>query len=137
MFPRTAARTSIDVPANGRASVEFLGLDASYGFNRGEIRIDSADALAADDRFPFSVERADPKKILFLDDGRRPKGQLYFRAALDSNTDAAFIMDVQRPEVGATANLANYAVVVLNDPGILPGNLNDNLQRYVSNGGSV
>jgi hypothetical protein len=134
---KTVQSKSVNVPANGRASVEFLGLDASYGFNRGEVRIDSGDALAADDRFVFSVERADPKKILFLDEGRRPKGQLYYRAALDSNTDAAFTLDVQRPEVGATANLANYAVVVLNDPGILPGNLNDNLQRYVSNGGSV
>ncbi|MBV8847025.1 MAG: hypothetical protein JO307_29810, partial [Bryobacterales bacterium] len=134
---KTVQTKSINVPANGRASVEFLGLDASYGFNRGEVRIDSADGLAADDRFLFSVERADPKKILFLDDGRRPKGQLYFRAALDSNTDAAFTMDVQRPEVGATANLSNYAVVVLDDPGILPSSLNDNLQRYVTNGGSV
>jgi hypothetical protein len=134
---KTAQTKTVNVPANGRASVEFLGLDASYGFNRGEVRIDSADALAADDRFPFSVERADPKKILFLDDGRRPKGQLYFRAALDSNADAAFTMDVQRPEAGAAANLSNYAVVVLDDPGILPGSLSDNLQHYVNNGGSV
>ena len=134
---KTAQTKTVEVPANGRASVEFLGLDASYGFNRGEIRIDSADALAADDRFPFSVERADPKKILFLDDGRRPKGQLYFRAALDSNTDAAFIMDVQRPEVGSSVTLSNYAAVVLNDPGALPSSLNENLQKYVHNGGSL
>ena len=134
---KTTQTKTIDVPANGRASVEFLGLDASYGFNRGEVRIDSADGLAADDRFVFSVERADPKKILFLDDGRRPKGQFYFRSALDSNTDAAFTMDVQRPEVGATANLSNYAVVALNDPGILPSSLTDSLQRYVNAGGSV
>src|SRR5215471_2901293 len=134
---KTAQTKTIDVPANGRASVEFLGLDASYGFNRGEIRVDSADALTADDRFPFSVERADPKKILFLDDGRRPKGQLYFRAALDSNTDAAFIMDVQRPEVGSSVTLSNYAAVVLNDPGALPSSLNENLQKYVHNGGSL
>ena len=134
---KTAQTKTIDVPANGRASVEFLGLDASYGFNRGEVRIDSADGLAADDRFVFSVERADPKKILFLDDGRRPKGQLYFRSALDSNTDAAFTMDVQRPEAAASVNLSNYAVVVLDDTGPLPSNLTDSLQRYVSAGGSL
>lgn len=134
---KTAQTKTVDVPANGRASIEFLGLDASYGFNRGEVRIDSADALASDDRFVFSVERADPKKILFLDDGRRPKGVLYFKTALDSNTDAAFTLDVQRPEVGASVNLASYAVVVLNDPGVLPSSLTDNLQRYVNAGGSM
>ena len=134
---KTAQTKTVDVPANGRASVEFLGLDASYGFNRGEVRIDSADALSADDRFVFSVERADPKKILFVDDGRRPKGQYYFKTALNSNTDAAFTLDTQRPEAAASANLSNFAVVVLNDPGVLPASLLDNLQRYVQAGGSM
>jgi hypothetical protein len=134
---KTTQSKTVNVPAGGRASVEFLGLDASYGFNRGEVRIDSADALSSDDRFPFSVERADPKKILFVDDGRRPKGEYYFKTALDSNTDAAFTLDTQRPEAAASANLSNFAVVVLNDPGVLPNGLVDNLQRYVNAGGSM
>ncbi len=134
---KTVQTKTVEIPANGRASAEFIGLDASYGFNRGEMRIDSGDALAPDDRFVFSVERTDPKKVLFLDEGRQPKALFYFSAALNSATDAAFTIDVQRPEAAATANLANYAVVVLNNPGILPGNLSDALQRYVNDGGSV
>ncbi len=61
----------VDVPAGmpGRAQVEFDELAASYGPNRCELKIDSADALPGDDSFPFSVERADPKKILFIDSG--------------------------------------------------------------------
>jgi hypothetical protein len=134
---KTLQSKTVDVPANGRAQVEFLGLDASYGFNRCEVRIDSADALASDDRFYFSVERADPKKVLFVDDGRRPLAQTYFRAALEAAADAPFTLEVQRPESAAAANLTNYAVVVLNDLGALPSGFNDSLNRYVTAGGSV
>ncbi len=50
---RRCRRKTVDVPANGRAQVEFLGLDAPYGFSRGEVRIDGADALPGDDRYVF------------------------------------------------------------------------------------
>ncbi len=99
--------------------------------------IDSADAMAADDHFYFSVERADPKKVLFIDDGRRPRAQLYFRAALDAATDAPFLMEVQSPDSASAANLSSYAVVVLSDPGTLPASLTEALTRYVSGGGSA
>ena len=84
-----------------RAQVEFLALDAPYGFSRGEMRVDGGDTLPADDRFLISVERTDPGKILFVDDGRHPRGQLYFRAALDSSADAAFQLEAVRPELAA------------------------------------
>ena len=106
-----AERKQVQIEDRGRAGgqrprqVEFLGLAASYGFNHCEVRIDSADALPGDDSFPFSVERTDPKKILFIDNGRHANAPLYFRTALDSSTDAAFALDVQRPETAATANL--------------------------------
>jgi hypothetical protein len=135
---KTAQTKTVNVPPNGRAQVEFLGLDASYGFNHCEVRIDSADGLAADDHFQFSVERTDPKKVLFVDDGRRPNGQLYFRTALvDASKDAAFTLDVQRPEVAATTPLQGYTMVVLNDLGTLPQGLSDSLQRYVNAGGGL
>ncbi|HXP85999.1 MAG TPA: BatA domain-containing protein [Bryobacteraceae bacterium] len=134
---KTLQSKLVDVPANGRATAEFLGLDASYGFNKAEIRIDSVDALAADDRYAFSVERTDPKKILFVDDGRRPRALLYFRTALDAAPDAAFQVEVQRPEASVNANFAGYALVVLNDLGTLPAGLEEGLKRYVTSGGSI
>jgi hypothetical protein len=135
---KTAQTKMVNVPANGRSQVEFIGLDASYGFNKCEVRIDSADAFAADDHFQFSVERTDPKKVLFVDDGRRPNGQLYFRTALvDASKDAAFTLEVLRPEVAATTPLQGYTVVVLNDLGTLPQALSDSLQRYVNAGGGL
>jgi hypothetical protein len=135
---KTIQSKTVNVPENGRGSAEFTGLDqASYGFNRCEIRIDSADSLPADDRYAFSVERTDPKKVLFLDDGRRPQAQAFFSAALDAAGDAAFKLEQIRPDVAATADLSKYAVVVLNDIGSLPSGLEQSLEKYVSGGGSL
>lgn len=131
----------VDVPDSttspGRAQVEFNELPASYDSNRCQVRIDSADALPGDDSFPFSVKRTDPKKILFIDNDRHPNAALYYRTALDSSTDAAFALEKQRPETAATANLAGYALIVLDDLGPLPPGLEENLQRYVNPGKSM
>ncbi len=136
---KQAQSKQVDVPAGnpGRATVEFSELAASYGFNHCEVRIDSADALPGDDSFPFSVQRSDPKKILFIDNGRNAYAPLYYRTALDSSTDAAFALDVQRPETATTANLVSYSLVVLDDLGPLPPGLEENLQRFVSSGKSM
>ena len=42
---RLSNRRQVKVPANGRATAEFLTLDAPYGVTKCEIRIDSADAF--------------------------------------------------------------------------------------------
>jgi Aerotolerance regulator N-terminal/von Willebrand factor type A domain len=128
---------SVDVPENGRVPVEFLGLDAPYGFSKGEVRIDAADSLPVDDRYYFSTERADPRKVLFIDEGRRPRAETYFRTALNASGDGGFQIETLRPDVAATANLAGYAFVVLNDLSSVPQNLESSLEHYVNAGGSA
>ncbi len=128
---------SVDVPANGRVPVEFLGLDAPYGFSKGEVRIDAADSLPADDHYDFSTERADPRKVLFIDDGRHARAELYFKVALDSSGDGGFQLESLHPDLAASANLSTYAFVVLNDLSSLPQNLESSLEHYVNAGGSA
>ncbi len=128
---------SVDITTGGRAQVEFLALDAPYGFSRGEVRVEGADVLPADDRFYFAVERTDPRKVLFIDDGRHPRAQLYYRAALDSSGDSAFQLEVVRPDVAANQQLSRYAFVVLDDIGTVSSTLEDALKKYVQAGGSV
>jgi hypothetical protein len=134
---KTVQTKTVQVPENGRAQVEFLGLDAPYGFSRAQVQIDSADKLAADNQFPFALERTDPRKILFIDEGRRGNAQLFYRAALDASPDAAFQMEVQRPEQAAGIPLSNYAFVVLSDLSSLTAAHEESLRRYVTGGGSV
>lgn len=128
---------SVDVPENGRAPVEFVGLDAPYGFSKGEVRIDAADSLPVDDHYYFSTERADPRKVLFIDDGRHARAELYFKVALDSTGDGGFQLESLHPDLAASANLSNYAFVVLNDLSSVPPNLESALEHYVNSGGSA
>lgn len=127
----------VDITTGGRAQVEFLALDAPYGFSKGEVRVEGEDSLPADDRFYFAVERTDPRKVLFVDDGRHPRAQLYYRAALDSSGDSAFQLEVVRPDVAANQELSRYAFVVLDDAGNVSSTLEDALKKYVNAGGSV
>ena len=69
---------SVDIAAGGRATVEFLSLESPYGFHKAEIRIEPADSLHQDDRFPFAVERADPHPVLFLHAAGQQQGNFTF-----------------------------------------------------------
>jgi hypothetical protein len=134
---RVIETKTVEVPENGRATVEFLSLEVPYGKNRGEVRIDSADALAADDVFYFSVERADPRHALFVHEPENSRDLLYFKAALEASGQSAFEMDPATPDQTANLSPAKYAFVVLSDVGAVPADFENQLREYVRGGGSV
>lgn len=134
---KTLESKQVKVPANGRATAEFLTLDAPYGITKCEIRIDSADAFPDDDHFLFAVERRDPKPALLVHANSDTSSPLYIQTALSAATEAAFTIDSQTPEQAAGATLSKYAFVILSDPGPLPQRLEDAIDQYVQNGGSV
>ena len=127
----------VDVPANGRAAVEFTSLDSPYGFHHGEVRIEPGDSLAEDDRFRFAIERSDPRRVLFLHEAGQNRAALYYRTAIESSTDAGF--EPEDLAVAQSANLAfsKYAFIVLSDVRDVPGPLEAQLRQYVGNGGAL
>ncbi|MBZ5609403.1 MAG: BatA domain-containing protein [Acidobacteriia bacterium] len=128
---------SVDVPANGRATVEFLSLESPHGFHKAEIRIEPDDSLSQDDRFPFAIERADPHPVLFLHAAGEQRGELYYRAALESVPEAGFVLEPLAVEQAANQAFSKYAFVVLSDIGSMPAGLENSLRSYVSSGGSL
>jgi VWA domain-containing protein len=134
---KSMATRNVEIPAGGRASVEFDSLDVPYGFSRCEVRIDSADSLPADDVSLFAVERSDPRKVLFVHEGTDTRSPLYFRSALVSAAESAFTLE--SVNVDQTANLqpSKYAFVVLSDVLSLPSTFENTLNTYVKGGGSV
>jgi hypothetical protein len=128
---------SVKVPANGRATVEFLALDAPYGMTRCEIQIDSADAFPQDDKWLFSVGRADPKPALLVHAPEDTASSLYVKTALESSSEAAFTLESLPSNQSSNANVSKYAFVILSDPGPLPQKFEDALDKYVQAGGSV
>lgn len=134
---KTLETKQVKVPANGRATAEFLTLDAPYGVTKCEIRIDNADAFPDDDHWLFAVERSDPKPALLVHATSDNNSTIYLRTAMEAATEPAFTIDSQTPEQAAGATLSKYAFVILADSGPLPQRLEDEIEKYVQNGGSV
>jgi hypothetical protein len=134
---KTLATQSVSVPAGGRATVEFSSLDVPYGISRCEVRIDSADGLPADDRYLFSVERSDPRRVLFVHESNDSRSPLYFSSALASAAEAAFTVESVSVDRISAVQPAQYAFVVLSDVFSLPAADEASLVNYVQGGGSV
>jgi hypothetical protein len=127
----------VEIPADGRAEVEFAGFEAPFGINRCEVRIEPGDGLPDDDRFYFSVERAEPRRLLFVHEPNHTRALLYFRAALEASAQAAFQMEPVRVDQSAGIDPSKFAFVVLSDVAAVPAAFENALKKYVEGGGSV
>jgi hypothetical protein len=134
---RIVATQSVQVPAGGRASVEFPALDVPYGFSRCEVRIDAADSLPADDGYVFSVERTDPQRVLFVHTANDTRSPLYFGHALGAAAESAFDLQSVSIEQATNLSLAQYAFVVLSNVPSVQTSFERDLLAYVREGGSL
>jgi hypothetical protein len=134
---KAVATKKLDVPANGRATVVFEGLDVPYGESRCAVRIDAADGFAADDASGFAVKRADPERVLFVHQASDTRSPLYFGAALAAAAQASFVLQPITPEQASDIDPSKYAFVVLSDVPAVPSIMENALLRNVEDGGSV
>ena len=134
---KVVATKRVEVPASGRATVEFAPLEVGYGFSRCEVRIDAGDSFPQDDGSVFAVRRSDPERVLFVRGNGDTRSELYFGAALQAAAQASFTL--QAVTAGQTGDLdpTRFAFVVLADAVSLPPVFERNLRDYVSKGGSV
>jgi len=134
---KTTAVKTVAVPANGRAKVDFPALEVPYGFNRCEVRIDSADVFPADDQHRFAVARSDPQKALLIHKYGDSMSPLYIGAALSAAAQSAFIVESIGSNEAADRQPSNYAFIVLSDLNSVPALLENSLTGYVRSGGSL
>jgi len=134
---KVVASKEVSVPANGHATVEFLAFDVPYGVHRGAIRISPHDALPSDNEFLFSVERSDPRRVLFLYASGRTQGAFFYKTALDSAADTGLTVEPLPIERVSERDLSKYAFIVLNDLGELDSGLTQKLCGYVQHGGAA
>jgi hypothetical protein len=133
----TIATRKVQIPPDGRATVEFPSLDVPYGLNRCAVKIDSADGFPADDVSVFAVKRADPERVLFVHQASDTRSPLYFGAALAAASQASFTLQSIDSEKSADIDPSKYAFVVLSDAVALPSIFENALMRYVRGGGNV
>jgi hypothetical protein len=134
---KVIATRKVDVPANGRATVNFAPLSIEYGFNRCEVRIEGGDAFPADDAGVFSVRRSDPERVLFVHAGNDTRSPLYFGAALSAAAQSSFILQSVSAEQSTDLDPSKFAFVVLSDTVTLPSIFEHTLAQYIAKGGSV
>ena len=135
---KTLATKEVTVAANGKAPIEFTDFQVPYGAHRGEVRIEAADSLPQDDGFPFSIERQDPRKVLFLyAGGRSGGGILYYKTALESGSGGSLTVESMPAANAVDQDLSRFAYVVLSDPGELDKQVADALCSYIGKGGAV
>jgi hypothetical protein len=134
---KTTATKTVAVPANGRATVDFPALEVPYGFSRCEVKIDSADALPADDLRRFAVQRSDPQKALLIHNYGDNRSPLYVGAALSAAAQSAFTLESINVNEAADRKPSNYAFIILSDLNSLPSLLENSLTQYVRSGGSL
>lgn len=132
---RIVESKTVEVPAGGRAQVEFSGFEPSYGFNRGEVRIEPGDSLREDDRYLFTTERTETRKVLFVHDVKQTPA--YFRAALQAAGGSEYDIETVTVEQSANLDPAKYAFVVLADAATLSGDFAGRLSKYVQSGGGL
>ncbi len=134
---RPAGQQSIKVPAAARASVVFAGPDIPYGLVRASVQIDGADALPADDRYDFVIQRSERVHGLFVHQGSDAATGLYFRSALESAADAAVVLDEITVDQLRSRELSNYAFIVLSDVAGLTAAAEARVSAWVRAGGRV
>jgi hypothetical protein len=134
---KIVATRQVAVPASGRAIAQIDSLDLPFGFSRGGVTIDSADALAADDQFLFAIERTERKRGLFVYQSADTRSPLYFGTAVNSAAQTAVLLDKVSVDKLGDTDPAQYSFVVLSDLESLPDAFNDRLMQYVRRGGSV
>ncbi len=134
---KTMDTKQVQVPANGRTSVEFFLNDPPYGLNRGAVTIAANDSLKEDNQFYFSLERKEPGRVLFVHESRNSRGALYYSNAMGAAVDAGFAVDNVSAEQSAGVSPQKYALVVLSDVASIPPAFEDALKQYVSGGGAL
>jgi hypothetical protein len=134
---KVVATNRVNVPANGRSTVEFAPLNVGYGFNRCEVRIDGGDGFPADDATMFAVRRSDPERVLFVHSPLDSRSPLYFGTALEAAAQSSYVLQSVAAEQSTDLDPSKFAFVVLSDSLTLPSIFEHALDAYVAKGGNV
>ena len=135
---KPVATRKVDVPADGRVTVEFAPLEVAFGFNRCEVRVEGGgDAFPGDDASVFTVRRSDPERVLFVHAADDRRSSVYFSAALEAAAQASFVLQSVSTPQATDLDPSRYAFVVLSDVVSLPPIFERTLTQYAEKGGSV
>ncbi len=133
---RQVQAQQVSLGANASGSVTFQPLVLPAPNSRGSIRI-ANDPLARDNAFYFTISPGRPVSVLIVErSGAGRDVSFYLRGALGIGREPSFRADVKSIDQFTAADLAERAIVILNDVP-LGGGLPDRLKGFVEKGGGL
>jgi hypothetical protein len=126
----------IKVGPRDATTVEFTGFNLNEGVNRGVIVI-GGDNFAFDNRYNFTLRRAEQMKALAIETATRGRGEsFYLRNALTTGENLPFNLEVKTVGSVNPADLGAYRVIILNDAPVNQA-LAQALVKFVDGGGGL
>lgn len=134
---RQVASKTVEVKAGERAVAEFNDLEPGPQWTRAELRIDQDDALPADNRYSFAIEKTDLQTVAFVSGASVNLSAKYMETALAAVPNTLFRFQMLAPAQLTEQNIRNFSFVVVETaPGVLSA-VGADLVRYVRSGGSL
>ena len=127
---------TVDVDANGSASVTFDPFTPGEGTTRGTVRI-AGDALAADDAFNFTVAPRRRLNVVLVDrSGAGRDTSLYLTRALALGQSPPFDITPKSGETVTADDIDRAAIVIVNDAPVSSLTA-ERLTAFVTRGGGL
>jgi von Willebrand factor type A domain/Aerotolerance regulator N-terminal len=134
---RTVEKREIKIPARDATTVEFTGFNLNEGDNRATIQVDG-DNFSFDNRRYFTLRRTDQLKALVIESATRGRSEsFYLRNALMTGENLAFNVESKTAGAVNPSEIANYRVIILNDPGNVSQAMAAQLTRFIEGGGGL
>jgi len=129
-------RKQVDVGARGAATVRFGPIAQPSATARATVRT-ARDSLTLDNAFHFVLPPRPTVSILIVEAATGGRGTLYLRQALRISHEPAFLVESRRVDRLRPEDLADRAVVVLNDCPFPGGQAGRGLIEFVRDGGGL
>jgi hypothetical protein len=129
-------KRELKIAAHDSATVEFTGFNLNEGVNRGVIQIEG-DTFPVDNRFFFTLRRAEQLKALVIETASRGRSESFFlRNALTTGENLPFALTVKTAGSVNPGELNESKVILLNDAAINAA-LAQSLLKFVEAGGGL
>ena len=134
---RVVDTRQVVVPAHGAVQVRFSPTNVPSGATRGIVRI-PPDAMPVNNTFNFTIAPEDAVSVLVIEPSTpRANQSLFLQRALGIGDRPSFRVDVKRANAVTSADLANRALVVLNEVPLPGGGVGARLRELIDNGAGV
>ncbi|MBK8248960.1 MAG: BatA and WFA domain-containing protein [Gemmatimonadetes bacterium] len=134
---REVARTTVDLPGDGGASVAFPPIPVPTRPTPARVVI-GGDELPGDDTFHFLLSRPPTLPVLVVEHrDAQPERGVFLARALEIGDAPAFDATVRRSDRVTAADLSNAKVVILADAGVPAGVGGARLVSFVRDGGGL